>query len=125
MKPRTPEECDELFARHLNAGDLDGLVSLYEPRAVLVQQDRSIAAGTAAVREGLAGFVAMKPRITMNVIQVVRVGDDLAALYNDWSLTATGPDGASVSASGKAIELTRRQSDGSWLFALDDPFARG
>jgi uncharacterized protein (TIGR02246 family) len=124
MKPRTPEECDELFARHLNAGDLDGLVNLYEPRAVLVQQDRSVAAGT-AVREGLAGFVAMKPRITMNVIQVVRVGDDLAALYNDWSLTATGPDGASVSMSGKAIELTRRQSDGSWLFALDDPFARG
>lgn len=124
MSARTPEECDALFATNINGGDLEGLVALYEPQASLVQQDGTAARGTAAIREGLAGFVAMKPKITMNVTKVVRAGDDLAVLYNDWSLTAKGPEGTPIAMSGKAMEIVRRQRDGTWLFAVDDPFAR-
>ncbi len=125
MPARTPEECDALFAVSINKGDLEGLVALYEPQASLVQQDGTSASGTAAIREGLAGFVAMKPKVTMNVKKVVRAGDDLAVLYNEWSLTAKGPDGNPIAMSGKAVEIVRRQRDGTWLFAIDDPFARG
>jgi uncharacterized protein (TIGR02246 family) len=125
MPAHTPQECDELFGRHLNAGDLDALAALYEPQASLVGQDGTVAQGSTAIREGLAGFIAMQPRITMNVTKVVRAGDDLAILYNDWSLAAKGPDGKAVTMAGKAIEVVRRQRDGSWLFAVDDPFARG
>ena len=35
MPAQTPEELDLLFAKDLNAGDLDGLVALYEPVATL------------------------------------------------------------------------------------------
>ena len=125
MPARTPEECDALFATSINSGNLEGLVALYEPQASLVQQDGTPARGTAAIREGLAGFVAMHPKITMNVTKVVRAGDDLAVLYNDWSLTAKGPDGNPMAMSGKAMEIVRRQRDGTWMFAVDDPFARG
>jgi hypothetical protein len=31
MTPRTPEDVDRLFGEHMNAGDLDALVGLYEP----------------------------------------------------------------------------------------------
>ena len=109
----------------MNAGDLDGLASLYEPGGALVQPDGSLAVGPAAIRESFRGLVATKPRITMGVVRILRTGDDLAMLYNDWSMEATGPDGAKVNSTGKAIELIRRQSDGSWLFAMDDPFGRG
>lgn len=124
MAAHTPEECDALFARHVNAGELDAVVALYEPRASLVQQDRSAASGHGAIREALAGFVAMHPTLHMNVKQVVRAGDDLAVLYNDWSMTAKGPDGKPVALSGKATEIVRRQPNGTWLFAVDDPWAR-
>jgi ketosteroid isomerase-like protein len=40
-------------------------------------------------------------------------------LYNDWTMTAGGQ-----TAAGKAIELMRRQADGTWRFALDAPFGR-
>ena len=125
MKPRTPEECDELFERHLNAGDLEALGALYEPHGALVQQDGSLAIGPAAIREGLVALVGAKARITMNVVRSLPAGGDLVALYNDWTMEAAGPDGARITMSGKAIELARRQGDGSWLFVLDDPFARG
>ena len=104
---------------------LDELVALYEAEAVLVGQDGSPARGTNAIRDALAQFIAMKPKIRMNVVKTVRPGGSVAVLYNDWSLAATGPDGTPIQLAGKAIEVVRRQPDGNWLFVVDDPFARG
>jgi uncharacterized protein (TIGR02246 family) len=125
MPARSAEECDRLFAEHLNAGDLDGLIALYETTGSLVQQDGSVASGHVALREALGGFLAMQPKIRMNVVQVVKSGDELAVLYNDWSTAVVGPDGQAMQMAGKAIEVVRRQPDGTWLFAVDAPFARG
>ena len=123
MSTRSPEECDRLFGEYLNAGNLESLAGLYEPDATLAQQDGSIVTGSAAIREALGGFVAMQPRIRMNVVKVVEAGD-IAVLYNDWSLSAKGPDGSPIQLNGKAIEVVRRQADGTWRFVVDDPFAR-
>ena len=54
----------------------------------------------------------------------LRNGDNLAVLYNDWSMSVRTPDGQAHEMSGKAIEVVCRQGDGSWKFAVDDPFAR-
>lgn len=125
MAARTPEETDQLFARYANGGDLAGLAALYEPRGCLVAQDGTVATGPAAIREALSGLVGARPQLRMNVHRVVRAGDDLAVLYNDWTMSATGPDGATVEMAGKATEVVRRQADDTWLFAVDDPWARG
>jgi ketosteroid isomerase-like protein len=55
---------------------------------------------------------------------VIGGGDDLAIVYNDWTLTGTGPDGASVSDAGRAVEVVRRQPDGTWRSVVDDPRGR-
>jgi uncharacterized protein (TIGR02246 family) len=120
MGARTPEDCDRLFAEYVNAGNLDGVVGLYEPGASLVQQDGSAAVGKPAIREALGGMLAANAKLRMNVTRTARAGDDLVVLYNDWSLSAGGNE-----MKGKAIEVVRRQPDGTWLFAVDDPFARG
>jgi uncharacterized protein (TIGR02246 family) len=125
MDPRTPEECDARFAAHVNASDVDGLVALYEPDGVLLLQDGTVARGHTALREALTGLVSMRPRLTMDVTKVVRSGGDLAVLYNDWSMEVPGPDGTPTTMRGKAIEIVRRQADGTWRFAVDDPSARG
>jgi len=54
----------------------------------------------------LARMIATRPAIRTEVTKVVRTGDALAIVYNDWSLTAKGADGA-------------------WKFAIDDSYARG
>jgi len=48
----------QVFQETFNAGDLDGLVSLFEPEAVLVPGPSQVATGTDAIREALAGFLA-------------------------------------------------------------------
>jgi uncharacterized protein (TIGR02246 family) len=124
MSARSPEDCDRMFEQRVNAGDLEGLVALYEPRASFVPQQGDAATGTAAIREALAGLVAMKPKLKMGIKRVVTAGDDVAVVYNDWSMSAVGPDGAALDMVGKAIEIVRRQADGTWRFLVDDPFAR-
>jgi ketosteroid isomerase-like protein len=62
--------------------------------------------------------------MTAEIVKVVTAGD-LAMVYNDWRLAGKRPDGQPVEAAGQALEVVRRQPDGSWRFILDDPYARG
>jgi uncharacterized protein (TIGR02246 family) len=127
MPAQTPEQCDALFGTYINSRDLENLVALYEPQASLGNEDGTAAHGSAAIRETMQGIFAAFPelKITMNVMRVVRAGDDLAVLYNDWSAIGTAADGSPFAMEHKAMEIVRRQSDGTWRFAVDDPYARG
>jgi len=125
MPARTPKQCDDLFAHHIQAGNVDAVVALYEPKACLVLESGMVARGTKAIRRAISMFAAMKPRFKMNVARVVKAGDDLAVLYNDWQLKGTRSDGTPFSARGGATEIVRRQRDGTWRFVVDDPRARG
>ena len=124
MPARKPEECDLLFGDHVNAGNLEALVALYEPTCALVQRDGTLLVGHDAIRANLGRLIAMKAHMDIQVVKVVAAGEGLAMVYNDWSITARAPDGHPVARSGKAIEVVRRQGDGTWRFAADDPFAR-
>jgi ketosteroid isomerase-like protein len=84
-----------------------------------------VAGGRDAIRQALAGFLALRQKFSMHVTKVVAAGDDLAVVYNDWTLDGRGPNQEPITMSGKAIEVVRRQRDGTWLFVVDDPFARG
>ncbi|HSB63459.1 MAG TPA: nuclear transport factor 2 family protein [Thermoanaerobaculia bacterium] len=117
-----PEDCDRLFAERVNAGDVDGVLALYEDRGCYVLRD-GVATGAAAIRPIVEGMVAAKLRLVCDVKRVVRAGEGLALLYDDWRLTGSDDD-LSVEQSGKALELVRRQADGTWLFVIDDPFGR-
>ena len=124
MPAKTPEEVDQLFEQYLNAANVDALVGLYEPGASFVQQGGEVITGQEAIRKELAGLAQMKPVLHCHVFKVVPAGGDLAVLYNDWSGAMTEPSGQKISISGKALEMVRRQADGTWRFVLDDPFAR-
>jgi uncharacterized protein (TIGR02246 family) len=119
MPARSPEDVDALFEKALNAGDLEGLVALYEPDATLIPQPGLEAKGRDAIRQALAPLVEGKAQIDLRVGRTVRSGDELAATYGVWTMKMGDQE-----LSGRTIEVVRRQPDGTWLFVIDDPFAR-
>jgi uncharacterized protein (TIGR02246 family) len=121
MAASKPEEIDHLFARALNAGDLDALMALYEPNASLMPSPGKIAVGTAEIREGLAGFLAARPNMTLSP-RVVASTEGLALVTSKWEVTLTGADGQRSTMQGQSVEVVRRQPDGTWRFAIDLPF---
>jgi uncharacterized protein (TIGR02246 family) len=115
----TPEQIHRLFEEAFNAGDLDGLMELYEPDAALIAQPGSVAHGGEQARAALQGFLTLKGRITLDTKLVVTVGE-LAYLSNTWSLTGTGPDGNPVVLGAMTAEVARRQADGGWRYVIDN-----
>jgi ketosteroid isomerase-like protein len=101
------------------AGDIDGLMELYESDAALIAQPGSVEHGSEQVRAALQGFLALKGRITLNTKLVFAVGD-LAYLSNTWSLNGTGPDGNPVTLGATTAEVARRQADGTWRYVIDN-----
>jgi uncharacterized protein (TIGR02246 family) len=124
MGAKTPEDLDRMFAEAVAAGDAGAIAALYEPGGALVGPDGVPVIGQALIRDAIGPMAEAKPKVTMNVTKSLIAGD-IAVLYNDWSARMAGPDGNAVDMAGKAIEVCRRQSDGSWLFVIDDPTARG
>lgn len=121
MSKDDPVALDREFERLLNARDLDGLMTLYEPEAALMPMPGSVVVGAAGVRAALAGFIAMKPVIKTSGRLVAQTGD-LAMLANDWTLELDGPDGKRATMNGSAVEIARRQPAGHWLFVMDMPY---
>ena len=124
MPANSPQEVAKLIARGLSSGDLDGIIALYEPSACLVPEPGQVLHGAAAIREGIAGFLALKPTMHVESETVVQA-DDVAIVYTKWSLSGTGPDGGAVNMNGQATDVMRRQPDGTWLCVIDNPFGVG
>jgi ketosteroid isomerase-like protein len=121
MKTLNPLDAVTQFVNAMNKGDLEAALSLYEPGATVIVQPGVAATGTSALREALAGFIALKPTLTSEAHQVVEAGD--VALYcSRWSLRGTDPAGNPVQMSGRSSDILRRQPDGNWLIALDNPW---
>jgi ketosteroid isomerase-like protein len=63
----------------------------------------------------------LRPTLTSKVQHVLEAGD--VALYlGRWQLRGTDPAGGPVMLSGESTDVLRRQPDGRWLIAIDDPW---
>ncbi|MFJ4685143.1 YybH family protein [Streptomyces sp. NPDC091377] len=104
-----PNELGRFFIDRANAGDVDGLVALYEPNAVLAFPPGSLATGHAEIREVFERFVEAAPVLSYGRQHPALVNGDLAMT------TATQVNG------DVTVEIARRQPDGSWLWVADQP----
>ncbi|WP_051343203.1 YybH family protein [Pseudonocardia spinosispora] len=109
---RQPEDLPGLFVRLANAGDVDGLVGLYEGDAVLTTPEGVEIRGAASIGRYFSELLASAPVFTL--------GEQRPVLrLRDVALTSTrlGPDQATA-------EVARRQLDGTWRWVSDRPDTR-
>lgn len=109
------------LTRAINQGDVEAALALYEPNAILMAQPNQAARGTTQLREALTRFVALKPRLRAEAEYVIEAGD-IALYVSRWTLEGTDPSGTGVSMGGESTDVLRRQADGRWLIALDNPW---
>ncbi len=120
MGAARPEDLNRLFADRINAGDVEGLVALYEPTATVAFPPGQLVSGTAAIRQVFEQVLAGKPTLKATLRPTVHSGD-LALTSVHWSMSMAGPDGLPMTLSGTSAEVVRRQPDGMWLRVIDQP----
>ena len=122
MAAQSPEAVHAEWMQAFNAGDLAGMVALYEPNAAVVSEPGGeVVSGPAALEENLQGYLSQAAQIDLQVQRCIRSGD-LAILYSGWTMTGQTPDGSEVNRQGQTSDVVRRQDDGNWLLAIDNPF---
>jgi uncharacterized protein (TIGR02246 family) len=117
----TPEQVLRSIVAGINSGNLDALVTLYEPQAAFATQPGHLARGLQGIRAGLGGFIAMKGTLDLEVTRVLEA-NGLALVIGKWSFAGTGPDGQPVTLTAENADVLRRQPDGSWRFVIDNPW---
>ncbi|MCJ2071932.1 hypothetical protein MKK75_24550 [Methylobacterium sp. J-030] len=101
-----PEALAALFNRRANAGDVEGLVALYEPGAVLAA-GRVVATGHSEIRSFYTDLLARRSDFPApETLPPLRTGA-LAMTF------ARLPNGAF------SVEVAREQPDGTWLWVID------
>ncbi|MCU1235318.1 MAG: hypothetical protein JWP63_3285 [Candidatus Solibacter sp.] len=120
MSATPPAEIHELFQAAFNARDLQAVLDLYEPDAVFVSGPGTFAIGRDAISELFQAFFSRKPVMRLETASVIQNGD-LALLQGKWVLIGAGAEGDPIQVTGTSHEVVRRQSDGRWLYAIDDP----
>jgi uncharacterized protein (TIGR02246 family) len=112
------------LTRAINYGDIETALSLYESEAILVVEPGKFARGTPAIRTALERFMSLKPTLKGDIHQILNVGN-LALYCSKWTLSGTSPDGKAVEMTGVSSDVLRRQPDGQWLIAIDNPWGTG
>lgn len=106
-KAKNPNDLEKLFVERAYAGDLEGLVALYEPQAVVSDGNGEVAAGLEQIRKFLGRFLAGRPRLDASKQAPALCAGELA-------LTSSRLGNGDITA-----EIARRQADGSWLWVVD------
>ena len=119
----TPEEWPRQFTHHLNARDLEAGFALYAPDTRFVARSGETAVGRDQMCDVLAGLIGAHTRLQSRVIKAVTVGE-VALLYTDFQGTTVDASGTTVAIRHKAIEVLRRQPDGTWKLIVGDPNGR-
>ena len=117
MSAKSPEEICHLFKQYMAEGDLDSVLSVYDPEAVFLNRSGEVKKGE-ALRQELALFAAVKATFDFNIKQVVQSGD-IALMHTEWKVSSPEP------MSRYAIEVARRQPDGMWRWLIGGPFTVG
>jgi ketosteroid isomerase-like protein len=115
MPAMSPQEICRLFQRYMAEGDIDSVLSVYDSEAVFLRQSGEVTKDRRNLRQELAGLAAMKLRFDFRIKQIIQTGG-IALMHTEWRIS--GPQPMTV----YAIEVARRQPDGTWCWLIGDPY---
>ena len=118
MSAKSPEQICQLFQQYMAGGDIEALLSIYDPEAVFLNQSGEVKHGRQGLREELAPLASAKAIFDFSIKQIIQSGD-IALMHTHWTVYSPQP------MSAYAIEVARREPDGAWCWLIGEPFTVG
>ena len=122
MAVARPEDMNGAFAEAVSSGDVERVLALYEPHALLTPRPGERARGLQEIRAALEELLSLGGTMESRNVDCMEVGE-IALLQGEWRLEGAAPDGSPFELTSRTAEVVRRQPDGSWLYVIDHAFA--
>jgi len=116
-----PEDLYPALSEAYNAGDLDAVLSLYDPKAVFVIKPGRVTEGPEELRAAVRHVMDLHGRLTVNPQTFIR-SDDLMLVLGTFALSGRRHDGTPFERTARFADVLRRQPDGRWLVAVDNAY---
>jgi ketosteroid isomerase-like protein len=118
---RSPADLLDSLLVARSVGDVGTALACYENDAIIVVQPGQVKSGSAAICEVLEFFAASAATFTV-IRRNFLVTESVALHLSDWTLRGTDPSGTPIELDGRSADVARRQNDGTWLLAIDNPW---
>ncbi len=119
MRAHSPTEIHALFQDAFNVGDIEALISLYEPDAILMVDGKQVI-GRENIRAAFHSILSVGVKMSLTTRSIIESSAGLALLHGEWVIRRTTTD-SQLTTKGLSTEVVRQQPDGTWLFIMDNP----
>ena len=116
-----PREMNAKFAEAFNSGAVENLLALYEPDAILINQNGESLKGLSAIKDELQKLLSFGGEM-ISENQYAFQNGNIALLRAKFVLKAINERGKSFEVIGHTSEIVRQQPNGNWLYIVDHPF---
>lgn len=110
---------DEAWVRAVKAGNVDAVVALYAPDAVLYPPDAVEARGTAAIRASYADMLGAMVVNDATIDSQYQTSGDVSIGFGKATLTMTPKGGGSPTVVSVRVTAVARKIGGKWLYVVD------
>lgn len=117
-----PVELHALFLDAFNRGDVNAVLALYEPNALLLVGAEGVV-GSSGIRSAFERALALRGHMTLETRQVHESPAGLAVLHASWVIEYASKTEKESTRRGLSTEVVRKQTDGTWLFVIDNPYS--
>jgi uncharacterized protein (TIGR02246 family) len=121
MHAENPHMVVTLLASALRDLDVTAIMALYEEDAALSISPGMLCKGTASIRKFYEGFFKLNPNIRYEMKNIAECSD-LALFTAKWTTLSPIPAGLPISKTNYQACILRKQANGHWLIALNNPF---
>jgi ketosteroid isomerase-like protein len=117
--PTKPENANECYALAFNSKNIEFLISLYEEKAKLLSNNSEIT-GKESIKIELQKYIQLDGQMKIKNRFTTQF-EDIALLGSTWEIEFKNRQGEITIIKGLGSEVVRQQSDGTWLFIIDNP----
>lgn len=110
---------DDAWVAAAKAGDVNALVALYAPDAVLYMPDAMEARGTAAIRKAYEDMFGAMKVTEATISSEYQSAGDLSVGYGTATLTMVPKAGGAPQTMTVRVTAAARQINGKWLYVAD------
>lgn len=121
MSKQSIEEIVERMDEAFNRGDVEAVLEYYEDAAVVVLEPGMVTQGKEQLREAFRFLFSLQPVARQLKTHVIEA-HDLALFTSRWTLTGQLPNGTPFTREAIATTIFRKQADGAWRCAIDNPY---